>query len=45
MFACEDAHTFGVAGDSLVPTTVFMAGNFSEKASAQVANGGDVYRT
>jgi len=45
MFACEDARTFGAAGDELVPTTVFMAGNFSEKAAAQVANGGDVYRT
>lgn len=45
MFACEDGRTFGAAGDELVPTTVFMAGNFSEKAAAQVANGGDVYRT
>ena len=45
MFACEDARTFGAAGDELVPTTVFMAGNFSEKAVAQVANGGDICRT
>jgi hypothetical protein len=44
-FACEDGRTFGAAGDELVPTTVFMAGNFSEKAAAQVANGGDIYRT
>jgi len=45
MFACEDGRTFGAAGDELVPTTVFLAGNFSEKAVAQVANGGDVTRT
>jgi len=45
MFACQDGRTFGASGDELVPTTVFMAGNFSEKAAAQVANGGDVYRT
>lgn len=45
MFACEDGRTFGAAGDELVPTTVFMSGNFSEKAVAQVANGGDVTRT
>ena len=38
-FACEDGHTFGAAGDELVPTTVFMSGNYSEKAAAQVANG------
>lgn len=45
MFACEDARTFGAAGDELVPTTMFMIGNRYEKAVAQVANGDDICRT